>query len=827
MQRANLKKRYIINTNKHWLVLLLCSLACIYPQILAAEETRLKVGVYNNAPTIFMGSDNKPQGLFIDILEDIARREKWQLEYQYGHFNDLLNQIKDEELDLLPAIAFAKKRKAFVNYTFETVMANWAELYVSEDAQLTSILDLQGAKVGVKSGDIHFTVLKQMTERFNIECRFLETDEYGTVFEMLQAGQVDVGVVNRLFGKRHKLDYSVVATPVIFNPVEMRYGAPLNRNVDIIGKIDGYLGEYKRNNNSIYYKSINRWFVLETENTVPSWLFFTIYLAAGISLLFFASSLLFRRLIKQKTAELQKTNETLTQQVEERKKTEETLQRHARMVEASSDGMALLTKDHKHILTNPAYCQIVTKADTISADVPLPELLGNDFFELELKTAIDQCLQGSVVTVQTRPRKEHSNPNYWNLTLSPYYSENSTADRYMVDIRDVTEQVELQNRLKNSQKMEAIGMLAGGVAHDLNNILSGIVSYPDMLLVGLPADNPMTKPLATIKKSGERAAAIVQDLLTLARRGIGTVTPLNLNTIIEDFLASPEHDEIVRSVQKIKYHIDLQNELPNIKGSAPHLSTLFMNLFTNAIEAMPKGGTLTISTQFIALKEPQNSYEFIPPGQYIQLSITDTGVGIDHSEINRIFEPFYSSKVMGRSGTGLGMAVVWGVIKDHQGFIDVQSQPGRGTIFRGLFPITDQSLPKKDAVTLENYLGNGEKILVVDDLEEQRILATSILDKLGYIPDIAESGEEAVEKCRTSNYDLLILDMILDGGMDGLSTYQEILKIKEDQKAIIASGFSESARVKQAQNIGAGQYIKKPYSVESLAKTIQHELQRN
>ena len=178
----------------------------------------------------------------------------------------------------------------------------------------------------------------------------------------------------------------------------------------------------------------------------------------------------------------------------------------------------------------------------------------------------------------------------------------------------MTGQIEIQNRLENPQKMEAIGLLAGGVAHDLNNILSGVVSYPDMLLVDRGPDDPMTRPLQTIKKSGERAAAIVQDLLTLARRGIGSEVVLNLNDILKYFLSSPEHDDLVMNVSGIKFQLQLDRDLLNISGSSVHLSKILMNLFCNPIEAMPKGGTLTILSENRFLDKDYVGYEYIPKG---------------------------------------------------------------------------------------------------------------------------------------------------------------------------------------------------------------------
>jgi len=783
------------------------------------------VGVYNNKPTIFTNDQGQPDGIFIDILEEIASREGWQLSYTPDHFSTLFSQLKQGKIDLLPAVAYSQQRDTLLDFNYATVVANWAELYTSKDATISSFLELEGKKIAVKGGDIHFHSLKEMTKNFNIECRFLETDEYQTTFEMLQAGVADVAVVNRLYGEKNKLTFSVKETSVIFNPIELRFALPEGKNQEISNKLDTYINKFKSDDSSIYYKTINRWLMVEAENDGPTWLLYALYSVIAIALFFSGTAILFRRQVQNRTKELRQANRNLTDQITERKKAEQTLQRFAQVIEASSDAIALINRDHNHIFVNDAYREIAGAPDDTFENTSIIDYLGKDFFDLELREAVSRSLEGETIYLQTRPRVGHSNDFYWNLTISPYYSAGKNLKGYVMDIQDVTEQVELQNRLKNSQKMEAIGMLAGGVAHDLNNILSGLVSYPDMLLINKGPDDPMTTPLMTIKKSGERAATIVQDLLTLARRGVGNQVTTNINTIVREFLTSPEHRSITKGAAGIEYNLNLDGALSNIKGSTVHLSKILMNFYTNGVEAMAEGGVLAISTAESVLTEEYAGYEVIPPGEYATLTISDTGVGMSTGEINRVFEPFYTSKIMGRSGTGLGMAVVWGTVKDHDGYIDIKSKPGKGTTFTVYIPTTDELMAEQAKTTLQDYLGDGEKILVVDDLEEQRALTHGILSSLGYRADVAASGIEAIEKCKKKTYDLLVLDMIMPGEYDGLATYEAIKSSNPQQKAIIVSGFSETSRVKKAQELGAGTYLKKPYTVELLATAIYRELQ--
>ena len=234
-----------------------------------------------------------------------------------------------------------------------------------------------------------------------------------------------------------------------------------------------------------------------------------------------------------------------------------------------------------------------------------------------------------------------------------------------------------------------------------------------------------------------------------------------------------------------------------------------------------------ISTQNIYVDMPLTGYDQVSAGDYVVLKVQDNGTGIEKEDLKRIFEPFYSKKVLGRSGTGLGMAVVWGTAQDHQGYINVNSTPGKGTSFELYFPVTREEIaPENDIVPVEDYLGGGEVILVVDDMENQRDIASNILSRLNYKVISTASGEEAVEFLKDGSADLVLLDMIMDPGMDGLDTYRKIIEIHPGQKAIIASGYAESERVKEAQVLGVSRYIRKPYTIENLGVTIKSELLR-
>ena len=447
--------------------------------------------------------------------------------------------------------------------------------------------------------------------------------------------------------------------------------------------------------------------------------------------------------------------------------------------------------------------------------------------------AAQACLNGKTSEYIFEHRMLHKDgSNRWILVRGKAIrDENDNAVRLIGTDTDITDRKQVEEALRESEekitrykKMESLGLLAGGVAHDLNNVLSGIVSYPELLLLDLPEESKFRKPIETIQESGNRAAAIVEDLLTVARGVATTKEPLNLNDLVRDYLRSPEFNKLKQFHPAVIFRTNFDSDLFNINGSHVHIRKAVMNLMSNAAEAIEDSGNLTISTMNRYLDKSLRGYDDVDIGEYVVLSVSDDGSGISSDDFERIFEPFYTKKVMGRSGTGLGLAVAWNVVQDHKGCIGVTTDED-GTTFELFFPVTRGKISGKDlATTIEDFKGDGETILVVDDVESQRDISCKMLETCGYKTKAVSSGEEAVEHLKENTVDLILLDMIMDPGINGRETYERIIKIHPNQKAVIVSGFAETADVRKIQKVGAGKYIKKPLTLEKLGPIIKEEL---
>jgi signal transduction histidine kinase len=389
---------------------------------------------------------------------------------------------------------------------------------------------------------------------------------------------------------------------------------------------------------------------------------------------------------------------------------------------------------------------------------------------------------------------------------------------------DFIEKKQIEEKLQHAKKMESIGLMAGGVAHDLNNILSGVTGYSELILHDLPEDSKLTKPIKAIQDSGSRAAIIVADLLTVARGAASTRELHNLNSLAQEYLNSPEYTALKSLYPQITCQHQLTAAHNSIICSSVHVKKCLMNLVTNASEAVEADGTIIVSTENKTLGDDTAARYHIEPGEYVLLNVDDDGPGITDKDLEHIFEPFYTKKVMGRSGTGLGLTVVWNTMEDHDGIVLVKSSD-EGTCFQLFFPVSkEKKAVQTDSDTQENLSGNGEHILLVDDESHLRDIGTQMLQTLGYKVVSVSSGELAVKFIKDNKVDLLVLDMLMEPGINGLQTYKEILEISPDQKAIIASGFSESDDVKATLKLGAGKFIKKPYSTDQLGQAVKEVL---
>ncbi|HPC86587.1 MAG TPA: response regulator [Smithellaceae bacterium] len=532
--------------------------------------------------------------------------------------------------------------------------------------------------------------------------------------------------------------------------------------------------------------------------------------------------------------------------ITERRRSEEALRRsetkYRLIAENTADLIMILDMNLRITYVNRTVLRLRGFTVEEAMEQTLDEMLSPDSLKLALE----------VYRIEMEMEKDPAvNPHRQRMVELEFYKKDASTIRMEVNLsflrdehqipvqiiavgRDVTERRKeeqekrkLEERLHRAEKMEALGQLAGGVAHDLNNVLGVLSGYSELLLLELPEDHKARKNVEKILQSTKKGSVIIQDLLTLARRGVAVTDIVNLNRIVDGFLNTPIFGKIKGDHPRVAFRTELDPSLLNIKGSPVHLEKALMNLVFNAAEAIADSGEVVIRTQNRYVDRILIGQEEVREGDYALLIVSDTGTGIPAEHLDKIFEPFFTKKTMGWSGTGLGLPIVWGTVKDQNGYIDIQTKEGEGTAFTLYFPVTrEEAAAPQPRTPPEEYRGQGELILVVDDIAEQREVASCLLRKLGYTVETASGGEQAVQFLRERQADLVLLDMIMSPGPDGLETYRLIREVNPKQKTILVSGYSETERVLTAQQLGAGAYVKKPYVMETIGLAIRQELKR-
>jgi len=402
---------------------------------------------------------------------------------------------------------------------------------------------------------------------------------------------------------------------------------------------------------------------------------------------------------------------------------------------------------------------------------------------------------------------------------APIRAKNGSILGVVLVFRDVTETNRLRDLAERAQRLETAGRIAGQVAHDFNNLLAPLMAYPELIRDEISQDSSIIGYVNDMERAAVQIAEINQQLLTLGRRGHYNLEPMDLNAIVKEVIR--QH---VSGHKGIKVNADYEDNLFLFKGGASQIFRLISNLVINAIDAMKDAGSLYFRTENFYVDQPLGKNSRVPTGEYVKLTISDTGSGIPPDVAAKIFDPFFSTKTSDRRrGSGLGLSVVHAVVEDHNGYIDFESKVGQGTSFYLYLPVTRDSIPEEEDSTI---IGGNEKILVVDDDELQRTVCLTLLHNLGYDAQAVKSGEAAVEYFREDHADLVILDMIMAPGIDGTETYNRILRLNPSQKALIVSGFAHSERIEEALHLGAGAFIRKPLTIKSLAHAVRNELDR-
>jgi len=505
--------------------------------------------------------------------------------------------------------------------------------------------------------------------------------------------------------------------------------------------------------------------------------------------------------------------------VGQRQRAEDTVRKLWRAVEQSADLVMITDREGLIEYVNPAF-EFLTGYSPGELAGQTPRILKSSQQASELYTELWQTiLAGNVFRCTMANRKKNGDVFVAEKTITPLRDGDGKITHFISNDRDITDRRRMENQLQQAQKMDAIGRLAGGVAHDFNNLLMVISSYAELMLDSLTPQHPLRHNIDEIQKASRRAADLTRQLLAFGRKQMQTLQVLNLNLLIEDF-----NKMLPRLIGEDVELIFVPGEkLGRVKADPVQIEQILMNLVANARDAMPKGGKLVIETASIRLDEAYvQEHAIVPPGDYVLLTVGDSGLGIEPEHMPHIFEPFYTTKEEGK-GTGLGLATVYGIVKQNSGFIWVYSEPGMGTTFKIYFPRVRQTkLAPQPATVTEGCPRGCETLLLAEDEAAVRQSTREFLSMNGYVVLEAKNGTEALALAKSyeGTIDLLIADVVMPQ-MGGAKLAAELATERPTMRVLFVSGYAETTFQRHGTIDVTARFLQKPFSLKALARKIR------
>ncbi len=526
-----------------------------------------------------------------------------------------------------------------------------------------------------------------------------------------------------------------------------------------------------------------------------------------------------------KTLYYEGTIEDITERKQVENAFRESEKRFRTLIENSFTGIFTLDDHFRFVYINREFVRIIGYSREEMIDRDFREFINSDTEELIVNFAEKQKRDKNSAFEKSEIEIFAKNGEKRKLVIIISSIQDSTGKvQIMVQILDITEVKKLEAQLLHAQKMEAIGILAGGIAHDFNNLLTAIRGCADMALFEMDESHPVCRDLREIQNASERAAELTRELLLFSRKQPMKLVSLDLNHVVGNL-----HKIIKRLIgEDIEVYTDLSPDLWEINADKGTLEQVIMNFIVNARDAMPDGGKITIRTDNIVVDKPcKRAFPESKSGHFVCMSVTDTGMGMEKEIIQHVFEPFFTTKGVGK-GTGLGLSVIYGIVKEHGGWVHVYSEPGQGSTFKIYLPAIFQKtkIEKKEIISKKKLEGNGERILIVEDERHVRELAHKILFKHGYSVFLSENVEEArhVFKREKGNFNLIFSDVVLPDG-NGIELVDELLCNDPKLRILLSSGYTDHKSQWPVIQEKGYQFLEKPYTLFALLGAVQQAIQ--
>jgi len=673
----------------------------------ACSARSLVVAYYDNPPIIFRDKAGNPAGFFTELLDHAARQNDWEISYQHHSWPDAFGMVRRGEVDLMPGVAFSEARAAYLAFNTETALTNWAHIYARPGLMVNSIFDIAGKSVLLQPGDINAEAFRNTMRRFGIAYTPIESMTFTALFSDLESGKADLGVVSHLFAASNKSRFHVHATPIVLNPIELRFAARKSIDPAVLTALDNSLRAMKVNSKSAYHQGMRTWFGAVTSHALPSWLPATMWGAGCAALLLALWTMALRKQVARKTHQLAQRNEDLEMEIDERRGAEAKLYRERVTMAGVIDSMPSLLAgvDARGIVTHWNHTAEERTGLSLAAVLnrPLSELLPH---AQTLDAAVTESIKsGTAQHLRRVPVQGKDGTRYEDITVYPLPRDG--VQGAMVRIDDVTERSRMEEVMIQTEKMLSIGGLAAGMAHEINNPLAVVLQSAQNILRRLSDELETNHDIAKecgvdlgrmrkymeqrcilrylegIREAGARAADIVSRMLDFSRPSESRRAPTHPHGILEESLA------LAASDYDLTEHYDFRNitiareyapDLPAVPATHTELVQVVLNLLRNAAQAMLDPANPT-PNPCILLRTSVCSGRVL-------IEVEDNGPGLDPETRNRVFEPFFTTKAPG-IGTGLGLSVSYFIItQNHRGTFTVGPSRTGGTLFSITLPTT-------------------------------------------------------------------------------------------------------------------------------------------
>ncbi len=777
--------------------------------------TRVRIAVHETPPLSFFSKDNTVMGIYPDVIREVARRADWKVEWVRTTWLEGLELARNGKVDLLGPIAYSQERSRSYTFNRQNVIIDWGQVYLPGNSTIQSVLDLEGRRVVFQKGHMVGKTFEALMQRFEVTFQKVRVDNQEQVFEMLDRGEADAGVVNRIFGIINEGRFDIHRSPMVYSPMKLRFAAPKNSPPGLLLTLDTTLSQLKANKASPYHTALDKWLVGKpgdwgSYGALKEILLFTV-IAMAIMLTLVLWTLFLRSKIGIQTKELKETNLLLNA-----------------VMENTTDVIFIKDLEGRYLMANTATCNAMGKTKNQVLGKTDADLFPSTSAEV-ISQADRQVVESGNETMFEEILETAYGRTYWLSNKSLYRDSRQQIKGIIGISRNITElktaqneSLRLQEQLRQSHKMEAIGTLAGGIAHDFNNILGIIIGSCELAVDDIPRGNPGRAYLQEIKTAALRARDVVRQLLSFARKTEQSMEPVDLNTLVRESI------QLLRA--SIPTTVDLRFDIPmgvnTIKADATQIHQVVLNLCTNSAQAMEgHGGALWVSIREVILgPDPTDPHAHREERPFIRLTVQDTGMGIAPEIQDRIFDPYFTTKEKGE-GTGIGLSVVHGIVKNHDGRIWILSEPGKGTVVHVAFPVHGQRDPLRKPGALQ-MPGGTESILLVDDEPAMINMCKAQLERLGYQVTGFSDPVMALAHLKqdSGRFDLLITDMTMPR-MTGAELAREVSKSCPGLPILLCTGFNDSQE--RTRGMAVDCCLRKPFDRPVLARTVREVLDRS